>query len=336
MATSFATLTWDEAVREYLLHVKATRADKTLRFYDVQLRQLVRWANESRIGFGEFGKRHLDRYLVARKDDGKSLTTLKSDAVAAKAFFRWCARNDIIDRSPLAEYQVRNTPEPVRYMPSDDEIRRILQALADHWSVSRNPNMRFYPAPKRVFFRERNYALIIGLLDTAARIGEMLSLKVEDVRHKEREALIRETKGKVQRTLPVSAEWLTALDSWLQVRRRVMADVPKEEDEGWLFISEYGGRMDESQFLKALKRLLRWADLSDEITLHSLRRYSLNRLAKHNLLGAQQIAGHKETKTTLMYTKLDADFMRDVHSEVGVVRGIVTSKRQVKQRKRLI
>ena len=59
MAIAFATLTWDEAVREYL---------------------------------------------------GKSLTTLKSDAVAAKASFRWRARNDIIGCSPLAEYQLAIRP----------------------------------------------------------------------------------------------------------------------------------------------------------------------------------------------------------------------------------
>jgi len=48
------------------------------------------------------------------------------------------------------------------------------------------------------------------------------------------------------------------------------------------------------------------------------------------------MAGHRETRTTLMYTKLDPDFVRGVHDTVGVVRGILTSKRAAERRKRLL
>lgn len=71
------------------------------------------------------------------------------------------------------------------------------------------------------------------------------------------------------------------------------------------------------------------------MTLHSLRRYSLNRLAKVNLLATQAIAGHKEPKTTLLYTKLDADFVRDVHTSVSVVKNVLNSKRE-ERRKRIV
>jgi len=67
-------------------------------------------------------------------------------------------------------------------------------------------------------------------------------------------------------------------------------------------------------------------DLTDRITLHSLRRFSLNKPAKKNLLMAQRIAGHKDPKTTLIYTEIDPDFIRAEHQETGVVRGIIQSK----------
>ncbi|RYZ87265.1 MAG: hypothetical protein EOP06_12965 [Proteobacteria bacterium] len=70
-------------------------------------------------------------------------------------------------------------------------------------------------------------------------------------------------------------------------------------------------------------------------TLHSLRRYSLNHLAKYNLLAAQQIAGHKETKTTILYTQLDADFVRGIHDEVGLSREVLQRKRATR-RKQLV
>jgi len=55
MVTDFSTITWDVALREFLLHLKATRADKTRRYYDVQLRGLITWANANDISFLQFG-----------------------------------------------------------------------------------------------------------------------------------------------------------------------------------------------------------------------------------------------------------------------------------------
>ncbi len=92
MVTDFPSVNWNEALREFLFHVKASRADATLRFYDVRLRQLVQWADANRVSFADFGKRHLDRYLIDRRGAGIAPMTLRHDAVSAKAFFRWCQR----------------------------------------------------------------------------------------------------------------------------------------------------------------------------------------------------------------------------------------------------
>ncbi len=107
-------------------------------------------------------------------------------AVCAKAFFFWCQKNDILERSLLADYQVRHAPRPAQYMPTDADMQALLRAVPDFWNPSKNAPIRFIPVPKRVFHRDRNYAVILGLLDSAARIGEMLSPKVDDYRAKER------------------------------------------------------------------------------------------------------------------------------------------------------
>jgi site-specific recombinase XerD len=333
MSSAIPSFTWEEALHEFFLHLQATRAKKTQRYYAVQIGGLSRWAIDQQIPFPGFGKRHMDRYLVSRAEAGKAPLTLHHDAVCAKAFFFWCQKNDILERSLLTDYQVRHAPRPAQYMPTDADMQALLRAVPDFWNPSKNAPIRFIPVPKRVFHRDRNYAVTLGLLDSAARIGEMLLLKVDDYRAKERQIVIRESKGREPRTLPVSAEWVAALDVWLRQRGKIMAG---QEDEGWLFISEFGGRLDEGRFLKSLKKVTAFAEISEHITLHSLRRYSLNRLAKVNLLATQQIAGHKETRTTLLYTQLDPDFVRGVHDSVGVVRGVLENKRVVKQRKRLV
>ena len=143
-------------------------------------------------------------------------------------------------------------------------MQALLRGIAHFWDPAKNPSIRYTPLAKRIFHRDRNYAIILGLLDSAARIGEMLSLKVDDYRAKERQIVIRESKGREPRTLPVSPEWIAALDVWMRQRTKVLKG---QEDEGWLFISEFGGRLDEGRFLKALKKVTSDAGITESIGL---------------------------------------------------------------------
>ena len=337
-APSSATcVTWEEAVRGFVLHKKATRAPRTARFYRDYTRGLADWANAQPVPLDRFTKRHLDEYLVFRQEAGKSPTTLQHDALAATVRFEWCHRNDLIDRDPLAEYKVRAAPRPPKYMPTQQDVQRLLEALPAFYDRAQNPAIRYASADKRSFHRERNYAVEVTKLDTACRIGEILDFKVGDYVRGETgwQLTVREAKGRQPRVLPVSAECAGAINQWLTVRRRVMSDVPPGEDEGWLFISETGGRVNEGNYLRGIKKVVRWANLPEEINNHSQRRFSLNRMAKHNLLGAQAIAGHKDPKTTLIYTQIDPEFVREIHEQVGVVRNLLVSNRTVK-RQRLV
>jgi len=131
------------------------------------------------------------------------------------------------------------------------------------------------------------------------------------------------------------SRWATAeaVDEWLKVRKRAMLNAPKDADEGWLFIAETGAKNDELRYTKMLQRLAAWAGLP-KINAHHLRHYSLNKLSKIDVVGAQRIAGHKDTKTTLGFTQLDAGHVADVHERAGVVSGIVAAKKA--SRKRLV
>jgi hypothetical protein len=86
MAYAFAKLIWEETLKEFLLHLQASRAPKTVRFYGVCIRGLSAWANENDVALDEFGKRHLDRYLAMRIAAGRKPLTVYHDAMGAKVF----------------------------------------------------------------------------------------------------------------------------------------------------------------------------------------------------------------------------------------------------------
>lgn len=328
---SNAAYDWYEAIHEYLLHQQAHRAPKTVQFYKVQLRQLAAWAENNTVPLQKFGKRHMDRYLTERSQT-VSRSTLHHDGVAAKAFLKWCSRNDVLERNALIDYEVKAAPRPPKYMPTAEEVGKLLQASRDFWSLPKNPDVKYHSMDRRVLHRDRNYAVLLLLVDTACRIGEALALKVGDYRSGEREVRIRESKGREPRALPLSPETAEAIEQWLRARARLMRDAV--EDEGWLFPSETGGPVEPGRFGKAMGGYRDFAKLPRQITPHALRHFALNRLAKHNLLAAQQIAGHKNPQTTLIYTRIDADFVRKEHEAGSPLRGVLAPRAD--RRKRLL
>ena len=128
---------------------------------------------------------------------------------------------------------------------------------------------------KRTFHLKREYAVLVLLIDSARRIGEVLHLTQDIVQGKQ--VTVTNTKSQKTRYIPLSKETLMALTAWKVQRTALLKDVPRDEREEWLFLSETGGRMDEHVFLQALKSVVAYAGLNPKITLHSVRRYSLNK-----------------------------------------------------------
>jgi integrase len=108
------------------------------------------------------------------------------------------------------------------------------------------------------------------LFDTACRIGEAVSNKVDVYLTRERQILVRESKGREPRALPLSPETVAATEAWLKVRARVMAQADPAQDEGWLFLSEFGDPIETMCLLRATKCCRDFAKLPEAITLRSL------------------------------------------------------------------
>jgi len=78
------------------------------------------------------------RYLAGRADAGRASLTLHHDAVCAKAFFRWCQKNDIVERSLLSDYEIRRVLGPAHYMPTDADMQALVRSVHDFWNPANN------------------------------------------------------------------------------------------------------------------------------------------------------------------------------------------------------
>lgn len=320
--------TWPDLVDDWEAYLIAGRAPKTVRAYLDRLAGLRRWCDQQSLGVGAFRGRHLTRYLADRVKLGISPTTRRHDAVVAKMFFAWAAKEDYLPGNPLADYQVAKAPKPYVRMPSDDEIRRLLKALDDRWSVKTNPNARFMPQASRLFYLRRNRAIISGLIETAMRAGEMLALRLDDFDPAKQQVAIREAKGKEPRLLPISKEWIAIVESYL--KRRPPCDCQH------LFVTAFGTAIDISNFSGDFRGYLKYAGLSG-FSLHGLRHYAITELAKTNVWAASQIAGHRDLKTTMTYLHNSMEHVRQTHTTAApLARLLVNVKSEKARRKRLL
>ena len=322
------TATWTDLVEDWRAFLVAGRAAKTVVAYLDRLAGLRRWAEGQGIGVCAFRGRHLTKYLAGRVEAGISPTTRRHDAVVAKMFFAWAAKEDYLPGNPLADYKVAKAPKPYVRMPTDDEIRRLLKALDERWSIKTNPNARFMPPAARQFYLRRNRAIVSGLIETAMRAGEMLSLRLDDFDPVKCQVAVRVAKGKEPRLVPISAAWIEIVQAYLKKRPACGSE--------YLFVTAFGTKIDASNFSGDFRGYLAYAGLSG-FCLHGLRHYAITELAKTNVWAASQIAGHKDLKTTMTYLHSSMEHVRQTHADAAPLSRLLTNTRSEKaRRKKLI
>jgi integrase len=138
----------------------------------------------------------IEAFRDARKAEGCSACTINHDLKLLRKMFNWGIRRGYIERSPFkigtepAIALDREIPRDRRFQNDDDE-QKLLDACDSHLR-----------------------AVVTALLDTACRLGEILSLQWRDVDLERRELTIRaeKTKTRTARIVPISTRLLATLE----------------------------------------------------------------------------------------------------------------------------
>jgi site-specific recombinase XerD len=146
----------------------------------------------------------------------------------------------------------------------------------------------------------RDRAIALLLFYTGLRISECASLTVDDVRLSSRKGLVivRMGKGNTYREVPLNAEVRTALDAWLEQRKKRVS----QRNESALFLTKQGTRLATRTIDDVVRRLGQEANLS--LSAHILRHTCLTSLVRNgnDLVLVAELAGHKRLETTRRYS----------------------------------
>jgi integrase/recombinase XerD len=231
------------------------------------------------------GKSHLEQisrddigaFIEQEQDRGLKPGSVKTRLRALNAFIRFLIENGFVHPDVLAKRMIIKVPNSLPKAMDPDDVWQILAAIDD--------------------IRDR--AMVLVLLRTGMRIGELLNITLRDLNLKEQRIEIFEAqKNRVGRVVYLSEDAKEALNKWLKMRD------PRKE---FIFYGQgkerftYGGaRM---MFVKYLKK----AGLSHcGYTLHCLRHTCASELlnAGMRLECLQQLLGHSSIEMTRHYARL--------------------------------
>ncbi len=183
------------------LHLSASRAAKTTRIYLAALDALIHHLEALGMPTGarSVKREHIESYIARRRDEVKP-TTLSLEFRAMQQFWKWALEEDEIDRSPMERMKAPRVPEsPVPVITMAD-FRKLLRA-----------------AEGKDFNDRRDTAILLVLLDTGVRLGELTGLRVEDVDLRDRLAYVTGKTG--SRAVRFGTKTAVAIDRYLRLRR---------------------------------------------------------------------------------------------------------------------
>jgi integrase/recombinase XerD len=226
----------------------------------------------------EVTRREVEAFLEHEQDRGNKITTIRTKLVSVQAFLRYLVEEEIVSPDIFSSRIRLQMPERLPRAMDPDDLLKLRSVVGD----------------------TRDRAMIMVLLRTGMRIGELLHTKMTDVHMKERRIEIYEgEKNRLGRVVYLSDDAVIALRKWLKVRN------PREE---YLFYTRMSTEaMSYSTARILFQRYLVKAGLSDKgYSLHTLRHTFATELlnAGMRLECLQVLLGHRSIEETRRYARL--------------------------------
>jgi len=213
---------------------------------------------------------------------------------AIKTFHKFLFNEGLIKTLEVTEISSPKVIKKVPYVLNQVEVQRLLEQ------------------PDDSTLGKRDRAMLELAYSSGLRVSELCNLKVEQIDFDNLFIRVR-GKGKKERIVPFGKKAYESLMDYIENSRPILM---KRGVSPYLFLNYAGGKISRVSFWKILKKYATNASLdSNHISPHTLR----HSFATHLLEGGadlrvvQELLGHSSISTTQIYTKLDMNYLLEVH-----------------------
>ena len=225
----------------------------------------------------QIGRDDLYAFIEHEQDRGLKISSVQNRVSSLQVFFKFLIQAEIVNPEVLSQPIRLKVPKSLPRAMEPYDVSCLLAVLDD----------------------VRNRAMILLLLRTGMRIGELLNTKVIDVHLTDKKIMIFEgEKNRKGRAVCFSNDADEALQAWLELR---------DSNKDYLFYAQGRYSMSYNNARVIFHRYLKKADLAHKgYTLHCLRHTFATELlnAGMRIECLQQLLGHSNLEMTLRYAKL--------------------------------
>ncbi|MDX2007439.1 MAG: tyrosine-type recombinase/integrase [Meiothermus sp.] len=162
----------------------------------------------------------------------------------------------------------------------------------------------------------RNRCMLLLLLDTGARVQELLNVNVSDINQDNRSIQVR-GKGDRDRSLYYGYKTARHLNAYLRKDRKPVGDTPR------LFLNDQGNPWTYEGVSQVIKRLKKSAGLPADlpVSAHKFRHTFATQflVSGGSALALQRLLGHSTLEMTRRYSSLADEHLAEAHAKAGPV-----------------
>ena len=243
---------------------------------------------------GDAAPADLREFSYHLRDRGLAPSSIRRALSATRTFFRFLLSEGLIRTDPSEQIEPPRTWRRLPDVLGREEVDRLMEA----------------PDPSdRLYWRDR--AMLELTYAAGVRVSELTALNIRDVDLEDGFATVY-GKGSKERLVPIGGAASRAIRTYLRELRPRLA---RESAEGALFLNARGRRISRMGVWKILRKHVERAGITRRVTPHTLRHTFATHLLEGgaDLASVQETLGHADISTTLVYTHVDREYLRDVH-----------------------
>ncbi|WP_135555923.1 tyrosine-type recombinase/integrase [Paenibacillus cymbidii] len=280
---------------------------RTVQFYEENILQMKKIFEAQNLEFNVLALTNREikhSYIGHMLTNGLASNTVNGRIKTCKAFFKYLFREGFISTNLADELRLVKTEKKMIQTFTKEQVLALLN----------QPN-------RQTFTGFRDYTMMMVMLETGMRVGELLNLKITDISFKEMEIRITRGKGAKARRVPIQKTCVKILKQYIEERGNV--------DTDWLFVNVEGSALRMRTVQENIQQYGKCTGISGvRVSPHTFR----HTMAKFYILNGgdvftlQQILGHSTLDMVRYYLELFSKDIREQHQKYSPVENMTLQR----------